>query len=106
MVNSLYFIAYGAITGRRFEETGFPSIIASSLLPPILGALGAYGLSLFTEKAALIFIVTTLVITLLSLWPTFSPTLPHGFGALVLPMHVVVGLAAAVLIPFFLRTRS
>jgi hypothetical protein len=112
IVNGAYFMAYQAVVGRAYPQTGLGSILASSLFPSLLGAAAALGLSRYTSKAGTIFAAVTLGITALSLLAVFSPDLaegvpkPAGFDALVLPMHLVVGAAAAWSIPRALRSRA
>jgi hypothetical protein len=112
LLNAVYLEAYQAAVGRKYPETGLGSVVVSSLFPSVLGAAAALALSRFTSKAGAIFAAVTLGITTLSLSAAFSPDLadgvpkPPGFDALVLPMHVVVGLAAAWAVPRALRSRA
>jgi hypothetical protein len=112
LVNSLYFLAYRALTGIQVQEPSVGSISVSSLLPCLLAALGYFALSRLTERVSSIFVAVTLAITLASFESVFRDTLPAGtlkpagFDGLVLPMHAAVGMAAALLIPFFARTPS
>jgi drug/metabolite transporter (DMT)-like permease len=112
VVNGLYFALYQSAVGREYPQTGLGSIVVSSLLPSLLGAAAAFGLSRYTPKAGGIFAVVALGITALSLLAAWSPSLadgtlkPPGFDTLVLPMHVVVGAAAAWAVPRALRSRA
>jgi hypothetical protein len=105
-VNNLYFLAYRKVTGIRVTEPTFTSITISSLFPSVLAALGYFALSRASaRKAPAIFLVVTCAITIASFAGVLQETLPNGalkppgFDGLVMPMHVAVGVAAALLIP-------
>ena len=108
-VNSLYFAAYRAATGIAVREPSLLSIGYSSVLPCLLAALGHLALSRLTNRATTLFVITTAIVTAYSFEGLFRSTLPDGtpkptgFDGLVMPMHVVVGGAAALLIPLFTR---
>jgi hypothetical protein len=112
IVNVAYFLAYEAAVGLEYPQTGPGSIVTSSLFPSVLGAAAALALSRYTSRAGAIFAAVTLGITALTLLQTFSPDLADGvpkppcFDALVLPMHLVVGAAAAWAVPRALRSRA
>lgn len=108
-VNSIYFVAYRAATGFEGAEPTLGSVMLSSLFPPVLAGLGYGVLSRFTQRATLIFVVLTCAITLATFESILRTTLPDGslkpagFDALVMPMHVVVGGLAALIIPHIAR---
>ena len=71
-----------------------------------------YILARGTTKSTVIFITAGLVFTLVSFagplgssLPDGTPT-PDGFAGLTLPMHIVAGLAAVVVIPSFVRRKN
>ena len=105
LVNSIYFVAYGSATGFEGAEPTLGSVVLSSLFPPVLAALGYGVLSRLTKHATLVFVLLTCAITLATFHSVFSTALPNGalkpagFDALVMPMHVVVGGLAALIIP-------
>src|SRR5688572_30363039 len=104
LLNSAYFLAHRALTGLRVSEPTLASIVLSSLFPSILGALGYALLSRFTRHATPLFVSVTTAITVASFASALESTLPSGdvkpgcFDALVMPMHLVVGALAVVLI--------
>jgi hypothetical protein len=104
-LNALWFAAYGAATGIEFSQPTYGSIGASSVAPMLLGAIGFHVLGRLTPRATSIFAATTGLITLASFAGIVQDALPDGtpkpagFDALVMPMHVVVGAMAAVLLP-------
>ena len=108
-VNGLYFAAYRIITGIQVTATSFGSIAVSSLLPTLLGALGYFALSRFSSRATVLFVAVTTLITVGSFAGVLQDSLPGGapkppgFDALVMPMHVVVGAMAALLLPRLVR---
>jgi hypothetical protein len=111
-LNALWFAAYGAVTGIEFSQPTYGSIGVSSVLPVLLGAIGFHVLGRLTPRATSIFAATTGLITLASFAGILQDALPDGtpkpagFDALVMPMHVVVGAMAAVLLPRLAGARS
>jgi hypothetical protein len=104
-LNALWFAAYGAVSGIEFSQPTYGSIGASSILPVLLGAIGFHILGRLTPRATSIFAITTGLITVASFAGILRDALPDGtpkpagFDALVMPMHVVVGAMAAILLP-------
>lgn len=105
LVNAAYFLGYRAVTDIRVHMPTLGSIALASLLPSLLAAFGFYTLTRLTRRATLLFVLITSAITLASFESMFRPTLPDGslkpycFDLLVMPMHALVGVAAAWLIP-------
>jgi hypothetical protein len=112
LVNSVYFLVYRAATGIQLTEPTLGSIALSSLFPSLLGALGYGVLARWTRKATAVFTALTCAITLASFESVFRDTLPDGtlkpvgFDALVMPMHLVVGTLAVVIVPRIARART
>jgi hypothetical protein len=108
-VNSSYFVAYRMATEFTAAVPTLGSVVLSSLFPPVLAGLGYGLLSRFTKRATLVFVSLTCAITLATFESMLSTTLPDGtlkppgFDALVMPMHVVVGGLAALIIPRIAR---
>ncbi len=79
----------------------------SSVLPLLLAGLVYFALEKYTNNGAKIFTAVAIVLTLLSIYPSFQPIMPDGtaapqnFALLSVPMHFVAGLAAAFGIPRF-----
>jgi hypothetical protein len=111
LLNSAYFLVFRAATGFAGVDPTLGSIVAASLFPTLLGALGCYALARLTPRAPLFFAIVTALITLGSFEGALHPTLadgslkPAGFDLLVMPMHVVVGSLAALLVPSLARQR-
>ena len=105
LVNAVYFVGFCSLTGSFSYPTSLTSVALSSLLPSVLGGVGYGVLTGFSTRANALFAAVTGVITVLSFAQLFQDTLPGGmlkppgFDALVLPMHVVVGLVAAYAVP-------
>lgn len=110
VLNAAYFIGYRALTDIRVHMPTLGSITAASVLPSLLAAVGYYALTKLTRRATLVFVLATSAITLASFESVFRATLPDGslkpycFDLLVMPMHALVGFAAAWLIPRFARS--
>jgi hypothetical protein len=109
--NNVYFLIYRWVTGFNGHEPSFASITLSSLAPSAPAALGYFVLSRFTARARLVFSSMTALVIIISFEGLLRQTLPDGapkpagFDGAVMPMHVVVGLATALLVPWFARTR-
>jgi hypothetical protein len=109
--NNLYFLVYRWATDFSGHEPSFTSITLSSLAPSAPAALGYFVLSRLTARARLVFSGVTALVILISFEGLLRQTLPDGtpkpagFDGAVMPMHVVVGLATALLVPWFARRR-
>ena len=107
LTNSAYFVAYRWATDFHGQLPSFASITLSSLLPSVPAALGYFALSRLTERARPVFMSLTALIIVISFEGLLRQTLPDGapkppgFDGAVMPMHVVVGLATALLVPWF-----
>jgi hypothetical protein len=109
--NNVYFAVYRWATDFYGHEPSFASITLSSLAPSAPAALGYFVLARLTERARLVFAGVTAIIIVISFEGLLRQTLPDGapkpagFDGAVMPMHVVVGLATALLVPWFARRR-
>jgi len=112
LVNSLYFALFTAQVAYAGAEPTLGSVVVASFFPPVLAGLGYGVLARLTERATPIFVLVTWAITLATFQSVFDVTLPDGtpkpagFDALVMPMHVVVGGFASLILPLFTRTRA
>ncbi|HSU38764.1 MAG TPA: hypothetical protein VLJ38_04320 [Polyangiaceae bacterium] len=109
--NNVYFMVYRWATGFYGHEPSFTSITLSSLAPSAPAALGYFVLARLTARARVVFASLTAIIIVISFEGLLRQTLPDGapkpagFDGAVMPMHVVVGLATALLVPWFARRR-
>jgi len=109
--NNVYFMLYRWATDFHGHEPSCMSITLSSLAPSAPAALGYFVLARLTARARLVFASVTSIIILISFEGLLRQTLPDGtpkpagFDGAVMPMHVVVGLATALLVPWFARRR-
>lgn len=110
VVNLVYFVTFRRLAHWDSHEPTFPSVVVSSLAPPVLAAVGYYALSRWMpSRATLGFVLVTSFITIASFEGVLRNTLPDGtakppgFDALVMPMHVVVGLGAILVITWLVR---
>jgi hypothetical protein len=112
LINNVYFAVYLGFSGSSFGEPSWLSVTLSSFFPSVLGGAGYAVLSRFSARARPLFAAVTSAIVILSFESVFRDTLPDGsakpafFDLLVMPMHVVVGLAAILLVPRLSRSRS
>jgi hypothetical protein len=109
--NNIYFMVYRGAADFYGPEPSFASITLSSLAPSVPAALGYFVLSRLTERARLVFSSLTAIIILISFEGLLRQTLPDGtpkpagFDGAVMPMHVAVGVATALFVPWFARKR-
>ena len=103
--NLLYFFGYLAATDLLVRQPTWGSVSMSSLVPCLLASLGYAWLTRRSERADTYFAIVVGVVVLASFAGMLQTTLPDGspkpagFDGLVMPMHVVVGMAAVLLIP-------
>lgn len=103
--NLLYFFVYLAATDLVVRQPTWGSVSVSSLVPCLLAALGYAWLARRSERADTYYAVIVGAVVVASFAGMLRATLPDGsvkpagFDGLVMPMHVVVGLAAVILIP-------
>ena len=109
--NDAYFAVYCWATDFHEQEPSFASITLSSLAPSVPAALGYFVLSRLIKRARLVFASVTAIIIVVSFEGLLRQTLPDGapkpagFDGAVMPMHVAVGLATMLLVPWFARQR-
>jgi hypothetical protein len=107
LLNDVYAAAFRATTGFDFPHPTYGNITAASIVPCALAALGYFALTRFTPRAGSLLALVTTLVTVASFGGVFQSTLPDGrpkppgFDALVMPMHAVVGILAAFMIPRF-----
>jgi hypothetical protein len=112
LANNIYFMVYRWAAAFSGSEPSFASITLSSLAPSAPAALGYFVLSRLTGRARLVFASVTAIIIVISFEGLFRQTLPDGtpkpagFDGAVMPMHVVVGVATALFLPWFARRRA
>ncbi|MBT3676626.1 MAG: hypothetical protein HOG39_08305, partial [Candidatus Marinimicrobia bacterium] len=106
VLNNLYSVVYTSITGHSVSEIiNIGSITGASIIPTIVGALLYFGLSRFTTKATLVFIIAGSLLAIISCAGAFGSELadgtptPEGFAGLTVPMHLFAGLIAIIVIP-------
>lgn len=106
ILNNLWNVIYPAIGGVSVPAVvNLTSVTAASILPLLIAAIGYFVLSRMLNNATPVFQGITLVLALLSLFGPFNPPMavPAGFVGLAAPMHVIAGLAAAFIIPRFVK---
>jgi hypothetical protein len=106
ILNNVYALFYSSATGFSLPEViNVVSITMASILPVLVGGLLYFGLSRFTPKATLIFIMAGILFTLVSLAGPMQPQLadgtptPEGFAGLTIPMHIISGAVALLVLP-------
>ena len=112
ILNNIIYLIMTAIGGFSWDFLTAASIVLASLLPNLLAALAFFGLSRFTGRARLLLTVGVIVFVLVSVLPHLgigpppSPaleTLPDGFDLVTIPLHIVFGLTAILIIPWWVE---
>lgn len=88
------------VFGTSYAELSVVPITVVSVLTNVVGGVVYYGLSRWTRRPAAIFAVLALVLaTVDSVFVALNPLYP-GFALVANPLHYIVAIAAAVLIPY------
>lgn len=78
--------------GAAFEPLPFAAVIASSILPMLVAGFGLWVAARFIPRGVLVWQITAVVLTLLSLGGPFGGQIATTSGAILLAsMHLVVG---------------
>ena len=99
---ALHFLGSVAPAGPWAFMVGF-----SSVFPLLIAGLVYFLLEKYTGNGDKIFVILSVVLTVLSTYSNFQPVLPdgtttpQGFALLTVPMHFIAGFAAAFGIPRF-----
>ena len=100
-------IATNALHAQGVPGPWLIMVTVSSIVPLLLAGVVYFLLEKYTGIGAKIFAGLAVVLTVLSVYGNFQPTLPdgtptpEGFALLTVPMHFVAGLIAAFGIPKF-----
>ncbi|MEE2743810.1 MAG: DUF6069 family protein [Bdellovibrionota bacterium] len=113
LVNNIYSFLYTSITGFSIPKViHVGSITSASILLVVISSLFYFLLEKFTSKARLIYIIVGVIFLILSFLgplsshlPDGTPT-PEGFAGLALPMHIISGLLAFILIPWHVDRKE
>jgi hypothetical protein len=112
ILNNIIYLIMTAIGGFDWDLLTAASIVLASLLPNLIAALAFFGLTRFTQRARLLLTVGVIAFVLVSVLPHLgigpppSPALealPDGFDLVTIPLHIVFGLTAIVIIPWFVE---
>ena len=112
LLNNIIYLIMTALGGFAWDLLTAGSIVAASLLPNLLAALAFFALTRFTDRARLILTLGVLVFVLVSVAPHLgigpppSPALaalPDGFDLVTIPLHIVFGLTAILIIPWWVE---
>jgi hypothetical protein len=115
IINNLYRVLYSMLYGSAVagDVVHIASVSGASIMTSIIGGLVYFLLHKFApNKAAKVFKVIVVVVVLLSLSGPLSAELPDGrptppgFPGLTIPMHVIAGLVALAIIPWWSNRRE
>lgn len=109
VLNNIIYLIMITVGGYEWVFMIAVSILVASFLPNILASIALWGLSKITHLARPILTIGIVVFVLISVLPHLgigpapSPALaalPEGFDLVTVPLHLVFGLTAIVLIPW------
>ena len=113
LINNAYFMAFYQNTSfNLLDHVNMFAITLASLFPCLIGALIYYGLTYYSEYPKVVYTVSGCVFLILSLLAPFSvfmpdgSPIPPGFRELTLPMHLVTGVLALLVIPNYSLGRQ
>ncbi len=112
IVNNAIYLIMISLGGFNWDILTVASITLASLLLNLLAALVFFGLSRLTSRARLLLTIGVTAFVLVSILPHLgvgpppSPALealPDGFDLMTIPLHIVFGLSAIVVIPWIVE---
>ena len=113
LLNNIYSILYTQLSGFSFPEfVNITTITLASFLPCTLAGMLYFGLCFYTKNHRVVFIVGTIMFTLLSLLAPFSSTMPDGspvppgFAGLTLPMHLISATLLLIILPRYTHRQN
>jgi hypothetical protein len=108
VLNVVIYSVLVVVGGHSWAGIVAGSILAASLLPNLLAAVLYFGLSRLTRQARLFLTIGVTAFVLVSILPHLgvgpapSPALaalPEGFALVTVPLHIVFGLTAVLIMP-------
>jgi hypothetical protein len=113
VLNNAYFAIYPSVTGfSRPEIIHVMGIVGASTVPTLIGALLYWGMSRVTGKASIISRIVGGLFAVVSCANAFGDQLPDGtampvgFAGLTVPMHLLTGLLAIVITPWWANRKG
>jgi len=109
--NTLYAFWFPILTNYSVPQDliNYDTVALTSFFPICVGSILYYLISRFINRATILYITAAITLSVLCLIRAFSPVLPNGhvppdgFTTLTLPMHVVAGLIAVLVVPLFVE---
>jgi hypothetical protein len=99
VIANIYHAIQSNLSATSYTELNPVSITMASIVPNLIGGLAYLGLSRVSSRATTIFIALGLGFAVLSNIPQLIQPLHPGFAAASIPLHLIVGVVAVVLIP-------
>ena len=112
LLNNFYSYLYTALTGFALPELiHVGTITLASFFSCLFGSIAYFGLTKVTKHPRIAFMFIGGIVTLVSLAGPLTATMPDGsavpdgFAGLTIPMHLISGISAIMIIPFFAHVR-
>src|SRR4051812_29204684 len=71
VIANLWYVVWQLAGGTSYAELNIFTILLTSIIPGVIGALCYYGFTRLTRRATIIFVVVGLIFTTLSILPNF-----------------------------------
>lgn len=105
VIANIYHAIQSGLSNTSYAELNLVSITMTSLITNLIGGLAFWGLGRLGARGATIFMALSLGIAVLSSVPQLIQPLHPGFAAASVPLHLIVGVIAVVLIPRLSKPR-
>jgi len=113
VVNNIWHALHIAMSGFTPPEMISPGrVVMSSVVPLVVAGLGFYIAQRWIPKGRLVYIISVVVLALLSCLGNFAPMLPDGspmptgFAMHTVPMHLIAGVFALLIPRFAARMKA
>ena len=112
IINNIIYAVMITVGGFAWIPLIAVSILVASFLPNLIASVAYFILSLFSKQAYLLLAVGIIIFVLISVLPHLgigpapSPALaalPEGFDLVTVPLHVVFGFTAILLMPWLAK---
>jgi Family of unknown function (DUF6069) len=106
IIANIYHAIQSNLSNTSYAELNIISITMTSLITSLIGGFVYMGLARLTARATTIFTVLGIGLAVLSSLPQFLQPLHPGFAAASVPLHLIVGVIAVLIIPRLAQPRG
>jgi hypothetical protein len=106
VIANIYHVIQSNLSATSYTELNLVSITMASLVTNLVGGQVYLGLSRISTRGTTIFIALGIGLAVLSSVPQLIQPLYPGFAAASIPLHLLVGAVAVVLIPWLSKPKA